>query len=56
MTDRSKVILEMQETIDNMLEQIEEHFHGDAAFRTIRRVATEMKTELEDVIELYEDQ
>ncbi len=46
----------MQDTMDQLLEQIEEHFHNDPAFRTIRRVATEMKAELEDVVELYEYQ
>lgn len=54
MTDKAKIILEMNETMEQVLEQIEEHFHGDAAFRVVRRIATEMKNELEEVQDLYE--
>jgi hypothetical protein len=54
MTDKSKIILEMNETMEGVLEVIEEHFHNDPAFRLVRKIATEMKTELEEVQDLYE--
>ena len=54
MTDKSKIILEINETMDNVLEMIDEHFHNDPSFRAVKRIATEMKSELEEVQDLYE--
>lgn len=54
-TDHSKVIMDMQAMMDKLLEQIEENFHNDPAFRMVRRYAAEMKDELEEALESYED-
>lgn len=54
MTDRSRVLMEMHETMESLLEQIEENFDNDPAFRDVKRIATEMKVELEEVLEVYE--
>lgn len=54
MTDRSRIILEMQETVEQLLVQIEEHFDADPGFREAKRIAMEMKAELEEVLESFE--
>lgn len=54
MTDRSRVLMEMHDTMEELLVKIEEHFDNDPAFRDIQRIATEMKSELEEVLESFE--
>ncbi len=54
MTDRSRVIQEMHDTMEELLVKIEEHFDNDPAFREAKRIATEMKQELEEVLESFE--
>lgn len=54
MTDRSRIIVEMHETMEGLLVLIEEHFDNDPAFREAKRIATEMKAELEEVLESFE--
>lgn len=54
MTDRSRIILEMHETMEDLLMKIEEHFDSDPSFRQVKRIATEMKSELEEVLESFE--
>lgn len=54
MTDQSRIILEMHQTMEELLVKIEEHFDNDPAFRQAKRIATEMKTELEEVLESFE--
>jgi hypothetical protein len=55
MADRSNLILEMQQTMEKVLEIIEENFHNDSTFRSVRKLATEMKAELEEVLDTFED-
>ena len=54
-TERSRIVLEeMQEMMESLSVLIEEHFDNDPAFRKLKQFSDEMKTELEEVLELYE--
>lgn len=54
MADQARIILEMHQTMEELLVKIEEHFDSDPAFRQAKRIATEMKVELEEVLESFE--
>lgn len=54
MTDRSRILTEMHETMEELLVKIEEHFDNDPALRQTKRIAIEMKQELEEVLESFE--
>ena len=54
MTDRSHILLEMHKTMEELLVKIEEHFDHDPALRETKRIAMEMKAELEEVLESFE--
>lgn len=54
MIDRSHIIHEMHETMEELLVKIEEHFDNDPTFRQIKHIALEMKNELEEVLDAIE--
>jgi hypothetical protein len=54
MSSRDKVILDLIDTTDKLLEQIEENWSSD--LRTVKQVVVELREELEEVLESHDSQ